>query len=447
MHNVSSGKIIVYSFLSGTYLNLQASGENPMTTAWNPAHAERTTLPGDPPSTHHLVHSHVFLSSEHDGNARRTWLVIALCIASMAIEIICGYLFGSLALIADGLHMSTHVVAFLISALAYSYARSHAQDQRFVFGTGKVGELAAYTSAILLVIIALLILYDGLMRFASPEEVDYQQAVPVACVGLAVNVASGLLLGMPCAGHDSGHGHGHAHGHSHGRERYEYVLDNDEEAQHTEHHPDHPAGHEHEHEHAEHDHDHGHEEEAFCQPCFQDMSHGHGHALLTPEGVEMVSQGEDSFLPRNYTTPAALEVDNNFRAALVHVIADAIVSALVIIALVIAMYIPGTGFLDPLMGCIGSVVILSWAAQLMSATSANLLDICPDPQLVEDLRKALEKDGTVVTDLHVWRLGPGHLGAIIAVSTQSPRASSYYASRIKGFKALSHVTIQVTQLG
>ena len=101
-------------------------------------------------------HDHVFLGVGHEKNERKTWAVIALCTAMMLAEIIGGNLYGSLALVADGLHMSTHAGAMLIAALAYTYARKHANDRRFVFGTGKLGDLAGFASAIILAMIALL---------------------------------------------------------------------------------------------------------------------------------------------------------------------------------------------------------------------------------------------------------------------------------------------------
>src|SRR5215831_9885302 len=102
-------------------------------------------------------HSHVFLGEGHEKNERRTWMVIALCSAMMVLEIVGGLLFGSIALVADGLHMSTHAGALLLAAIAYTYARRYANDQCFTFGTGKFGDLAGFTSAIVLAMIALLI--------------------------------------------------------------------------------------------------------------------------------------------------------------------------------------------------------------------------------------------------------------------------------------------------
>src|ERR1700722_5758786 len=103
------------------------------------------------------LHSHVFLGEAHERNERRTWTVIALCTFMMVAEIVGGLLFGSIALIADGLHMSTHASALLLAALAYRFARRHVDDSRFTFGTGKLGDLAGFTSAIVLAMVAILI--------------------------------------------------------------------------------------------------------------------------------------------------------------------------------------------------------------------------------------------------------------------------------------------------
>jgi len=118
-------------------------------------------------------HDHIFLGAAHEQNERRTWAVIALCSAMMVAEIVGGSLFGSLALVADGLHMSTHAGAMLIAALAYTYARRHATDSRFVFGTGKLGDLAGFTSAIVLAMIAILIGYEAISRFFSPVPIHF----------------------------------------------------------------------------------------------------------------------------------------------------------------------------------------------------------------------------------------------------------------------------------
>ena len=139
-------------------------------------------------------HSHVFLGNEHQTSERKTWAVIWLCGAMMIAEIVGGLFFGSIALVADGLHMSTHAGALLLAALAYTYAHRHAEDPRFTFGTGKLGDLAGFTSAIILAIIAVLIGYESISRIFAPVPIHFAEAIPIACLGLAVNVASALLL-------------------------------------------------------------------------------------------------------------------------------------------------------------------------------------------------------------------------------------------------------------
>ena len=160
-------------------------------------------------------HDHLFLGKDHDRAERRTWAVIILCTVMMIAEIIGGALFGSLALIADGLHMSTHAGALLLAALAYTYARKYAGDRSFTFGTGKFGDLAGYSSAIVLAMIALLIGYEAVSRLLDPVPISFDEAIPIAVLGLAVNVASAWLLS---GGHHHGHSHAHGHDHDHGEE-------------------------------------------------------------------------------------------------------------------------------------------------------------------------------------------------------------------------------------
>jgi Co/Zn/Cd efflux system component len=117
----------------------------------------------------HDTHNHVFLGESHEKNERRTWSVIVLCTIMMVAEVVGGLLFGSIALVADGLHMSTHASALLLAALAYSYARRHAEDPRFSFGTGKLGDLAGFSSAIVLAMIAILICYEAVSRLSTAD--------------------------------------------------------------------------------------------------------------------------------------------------------------------------------------------------------------------------------------------------------------------------------------
>src|SRR6516165_638899 len=319
------------------------------------------------------LHSHVFLGQGHKRNERRTWTVIALCAFMMVAEIVGGLLFGSIALIADGLHMSTHASALLLAALAYSYARRHVDDDRFSFGTGKLGDLAGFTSAIVLAMIALLIGYEAATRFIWPVRIDFNQAIPIAALGLVVNIVSAILLG----GGDHQHGHEHGHHHAHG-------------------------GHDDHHE--------------------RGRGRGHGHEHVHADH--------------------AAHRDNNLRAAVVHVLADAAVSILVIAGLVAGRFF-GWTWMDPAVGLVGAVVIAAWAYTLIRDTGAILLDMTPDRAMAERMRATIETDGDRLTDLHLWRLGPGHLGAIVSVATRQERGPDYYQALLGRFRTLSHVTIEV----
>ena len=176
-------------------------------------------------------HEHVFLGAHHQRNERRSWAVVVLCGTMMVAEIAGGWLWGSMALIADGLHMSTHAGALVIAALAYSFARRHATDERFAFGTGKLGDLAAFASAIVLAIIALLIGYESLGRLFDPVAIAFNEAIPLAALGLAVNLVSGWLLHEE---HPAAAAHSHAEGHRHGPHDHHH---------HHHHHHDHHADH------------------------------------------------------------------------------------------------------------------------------------------------------------------------------------------------------------
>lgn len=157
------------------------------------------------------THDHVFLGVDHARNERRTRIVIALCCTMMVAEIGGGILFRSMALVADGLHMSTHAVALLIAAMAYALARRCANDRRFTFGTGKFGDLAGFTSAIVLAMIALLIACESLGRLISPLPIAFNEAIPIAALGLGVNLLSAWLLRDDHHHADQHHGHDHRH--------------------------------------------------------------------------------------------------------------------------------------------------------------------------------------------------------------------------------------------
>ena len=166
------------------------------------------------------LHDHAPDRGSAEKNTRR---VIALCATMMVVELLAGWKFNSMALMADGWHMGTHVAAFLIAALAYALARRHRGDPSFSFGTGKIDVLGGYTSAIILGLVALFMVVESVERLFSPVGINYREAILIGAVGLAVNVASALLLkhdhgpghGHHHHGHDHEHDHEHEHGHGH----------------------------------------------------------------------------------------------------------------------------------------------------------------------------------------------------------------------------------------
>lgn len=187
------------------------------------------------PHEHTHYFDHVYLPEGHDRNARRTHMVIALTLTTMVVEIVAGWMTGSMALLADGFHMATHAGALAVAAVAYAFARRHANNARFTFGTGKVGDLAGFASALMLGLASLAIAAESAQRLWNPHVVDFSDATLVAVIGLAVNLLSAWML-MEGPGHhhdhgrDHGHSQGHSPGHSHGprdnnlRAAYLHVL-------------------------------------------------------------------------------------------------------------------------------------------------------------------------------------------------------------------------------
>ena len=264
-----------------------------------------------------------------------------------------------MALLADGWHMGTHAAALGVAAFAYGYARRHASDPRYTFGTGKVGALAGFGSAVGLAVVALVVIGESAVRLASPAPIQYGQALAVAVVGLLVNLASAALL-------RGGHGHDQ-HGHDH---------------------------------HHEHEHEHG-----------------------------------------------AVHHDHNLRGAYLHVLADALTSLLAIAALAAGRTL-GWTWMDPVTGIAGGLVIARWSYGLLRDTSAVLLDGEISQERREGIRALLEADGdTRVADLHVWRVGPAHLAAIVSVVTASPRTPAFYRALLVRQADLAHVTVEVHPRG
>jgi cation diffusion facilitator family transporter len=281
------------------------------------------------------VHPHRFLGVRHDEHARRTRWVVALTFGMMVVEVAGGLWTHSMALLADGLHMSTHALAIGIATLAYGYAKRHGQSDRFVFGTGKVGDLAGFASAILLGVVAVGVAIESIQRMIHPVALAFSEALPIACVGLAVNLVSAALL---------------------------------------------------------------HEDDG--------------------------------------------EHDNNLRSAYVHVLADAATSVLAIGAILGVHYL-GWRWLDPAMGLVGAALIASWSLGLMRRAAAVLVDLAVAPELAAQIRTRIERGDVRISDLHVWRVGPGHHAAIVSLVTHEAAGADRFRQALADLPGLSHLTVEV----
>lgn len=294
-------------------------------------------------------HSHRY-EIEYGHGERNTRRVIALTLVMMVIEISAGMLFGSMALLADGWHMGTHAIALGITAFAYVFARKHADNPNYSFGTGKVGSLGGFASAVVLAVIALIMSAESVQRLFEPRPIRFNEAIIVATIGLAVNLISAFLL------RDEHH---HDHGHSSGNQ----------------------------------------------------SSHHHQ--------------------------------DHNLRAAYLHVIADALTSVLAIVALFTGKLL-GWNWMDPIMGIVGAIIILKWSQGLLKDTGRILLDRDVEQGAIAEIRTVIETDSdNRVADLHLWRVGPKHLYAILSIVTHFPKPPAHYKDLLAGFDDLIHVTVEV----
>ena len=354
-------------------------------------------------------HDHVFRLDRPHGGERATWIVVALTTVTMAVEIAAGLAYRSMALLADGLHMASHAVALGIAALAYRYARRHAADPRFSFGTGKVNALAGYSGAILLGVFSLTMVVESVERLLNPLPIAVDQALIVAVVGLVINGLSVAILG---SGHEHPHGESSADAASErpalgppglvpsvapGISRHSPLHD-------AEHHQDrdpHKQGHDH--------HDHHHDD---------DHHHDHHH--------------DDD---RHH--------DHNLRAAYLHVLADALTSVLAIAALLAAKY-GGALWLDPVMGVIGALLVARWAVGLLRQSSLVLLDHQAPVDEVGQLRQVYAQlPGTRVVDVHLWSVGVGRRAAIVALEAEAPLALRDYRALVPLDLSVVHLTVEV----
>lgn len=314
--------------------------------------------------THNLSawqHDHVFDTGNSAGE-RGTRLVMWITAVMMVVEIAAGWLSNSMALLADGLHMSSHAVAIGLSAFAYAAARRLARDPRFAFGTWKIEVLGGFASAIFLLVVVALMLIGSIERLFKPEAIHYPEAMTIAVIGLLVNLGCALILGKAHHGHDHGHAqehHGHDHGHHH---------------------------------------------------------HEHGHDL-------------------------------NLKSAYLHVVADAATSVAAIAALAGGWWL-GWAWLDPVMGIVGAVVVAVWAKGLIAETAKVLLDREMDHPVVEEIREVVAEHGaaseTVITDLHVWRVGRATYACALSLVTHD---TALTPTQVRGWLAvheeIAHATIEI----
>jgi cation diffusion facilitator family transporter len=401
-----------------------------------------------------MLHSRRFPGERGEGGEPMMWAVIWLCGAMMLFEMIGGLMFGSIALVGDGLHMSTYAGAPLMAAVAYAIARRHGDDARFTFGTGKLGDLAGFASAIILAMIALLTGYESISRVFRPVPIRFTEAIPIACLGLFVNIAGAWLLRG--RDHENSRNSAHPHGHSRDHREIRRIVTNDGVIAVEVCESDAPA--------------------RFRMRAETGPSLAAGSVALETvraggERQSFVMADREGYLesideipePHAFdvlvrlgeeTVPVAFEEDgkdrpgartrrdNAFRAAVINVLADAAVSVFVIFGLVIARVF-GWLWMDPVAGAVGACVIFSWSIGVIRDTGAILLDMNPDRDMAQTLRAVIETDGDRLADLRLWRLGQGHLGAIVSVRTCQARDQGYYRAKLAGFRSLSHLTIEV----
>ncbi len=325
---------------------------------------------------------------------RRTRWVMWLTLVMMVLEIAGGWIFNSMALMADGWHMSSHAFALGLTVFAYRMAARYARDRRFAFGTWKMEILGGYTSALLLVGVAVTMLVESVERMVNPLPIGYDQAIATAVLGLAVNLVSAWMLKDD---HHHGHSHGHTHNHSHGHAH------------------DHSHGHDHGHSHAHggsgsvgqaaHDHDHHAHHPADAN------AHDHDHAHATGHGHNDDAQGTHA--------------DLNLRAAYIHVLTDAATSILAILALFGGKWW-GASWLDPLMGIVGAVLVGVWAKGLLRDCARALLDAEMDNPLTERIARTLTRAAmpVKVLDLHLWRVANDKYACIVALQVASPTVTT-----------------------
>ena len=371
-------------------------------------------------SSQNHVHEHVFdttNSAAESGTRTVMWISAAM----MVIEIVCGYALNSMALLADGWHMSSHTLAIGLSALAYAAARKYAKDPRFAFGTWKIEVLGGFTSAIFLLGVALTMLVSSLERLYAPQAIAHLEAVWVAVLGLVVNLVCAMILAKSGQGHDH-HGHSHHNHHDH----HDHDHDNDHD----------------------HDHDQGHHAHPADAPHAPKTGHvspgdhtGHAHAVASTVSVNPLTSEVQAHLS------AAQGHDLNLRSAYIHILADAATSVLAIVSLLLG-WAYGWDLLDPLVGILGGILIALWSKNLLKETAKVLLDCEMDhPKYDQVKRCILDLVGgqeAALADLHVWRVGKKNFScALVVVTSDAQVTPRLIRAKLLALGGIAHSTIEV----
>ncbi len=295
-----------------------------------------------------MQYQHDFGQGEKKTAEQRAILVTVLTLLTMAVEIVAGIVTGSMALLADGIHMAGHAMALGLTAGAYYLTRRHAHNRRLSLGSGKIGDLAAYTSGLLLAAATLWLIVESVHRLLIVQTLEPLEAMLVATIGLLVNLASAWLL----AG-----GHHHHHGHDH---------------------------------------------------------HGHHH-----------------------------HHDANLRAALVHVLADAMTSVAAIVGL-LAAWLWGWDWLDPVIALVACVVIMRWAYGLLKQTVRTLLDHEAPKHIREQVETILTRTpDTHIVDLHIWSVGQNTWTMTAALVTHADLTPEKLRSELHNIPGLHHPIVEI----
>ena len=348
-----------------------------------------TETPSPAPANCEVIHS---FTQGNPVAERRTRWVMWLTLVVMVLEIAGGWIFNSMALMADGWHMSSHAFALGLTVFAYRMAARYARDRRFAFGTWKMEILGGYTSALLLVGVAITMLVESVERMVNPLPIGYDQAIATAVLGLAVNLVSAWML------KDDHHHHGHAHGHAHTHENSASAGQAAHDHDYHAHSPANAHAHSSDHRHS----DHGHADAD---------AHSHDHAHTTSHRHDNHAHGAHA--------------DLNLRAAYVHVLADAATSILAILALFGGKWW-GASWLDPLMGIVGAVLVGVWAKGLLRDCARVLLDAEMDNPLTERIARTLTGAAmpVKVQDLHLWRVANDKYACIVALQVPPPTVTT-----------------------